>query len=158
MNLLINMNKLVIRDLKKEDIEAIENIYALYWPDQKFRERLSSRLKDGSVACLVAENNGEVVGVSGFRKAPEHMIEFTKTNNPAELYILAVKDRQQGIGKALVEKALKDIKNLNYTEVVLYSGETHQDSWSFYDHLNFERVAPSTAPNGELGQIWRILV
>lgn len=152
------MFKGTIRDLKKEDIEAIENIYALYWPDQEFRERLSSRLKDGSVNYLVAEDNGEVVGVLGFRKAPEHMIDFTSTDKPAELYILAVKDRHNGIGKALVEKGLTDIKNLHYMEIVLYSGETHKDSWSFYDHLNFERVAPSIAPNGELGQIWRMII
>lgn len=157
---------MIIRNLQKSDLEAIENIFSLYWPEEEFREKLTSRLKSSidndsysieqELKYLVAEDNGEVVGAIGFRKTPKHMIEFVKTEKPAELYIMAVKNRGSGIGRALIQKALEKIKSLGCTETVHYSGETHQDSWGFYDHLGFERVGPALAPNGEPGQIWRM--
>ena len=154
-------------NLKKKDVSSIEDIFALYWPDAEFRERLSNRLNDTvnnapdsieqRLKYFVAEDDGQVVGATGFRKVPEHMREFTKTLNPAELYILAVKNRGGGVGKLLVNRVLDEITRLGYTEAVLYSGETHKDSWEFYDHLGFEVVGPATAPNGELGQVWRMI-
>lgn len=160
-----NIMSIIIRNLEKQDEQSIKSIFALYWHDQDFLNRLSARLesainnteecKKQRLKYLVAEDNDEVVGVIGFRNTPDHMLQFTKTENPAELYILAVKERGKGIGQKLVEEATKQIEDLGYTEIVLYSGETHKDSWGFYDHLGLERVSPATAPNGEPGYIWR---
>ncbi|TAK56867.1 GNAT family N-acetyltransferase [Patescibacteria group bacterium] len=158
---------MIIREFEKNDMFAIESIYNLYWSGD-FRENLSKRLR-GFVAgdsemvaqgfkYLVAEENGEILGVSGFRKAPVHMGQFIKTQNSAELYILAVQKRGHGVGKIIFQKTLEEIKRAGYAEVVLYSGETHQESWGFYDHLGLERVGEAAAPNGEKGQIWRMEV
>ncbi len=159
---------LSIRDLKREDAPAVEAIFALHWSEKEFRDRLIMRLTqyitnspeigESKLKYVVAEQNSEVVGIAGFRRTPEHMMEFTKTTNPAELYILVAKDKRHGIGKALVGKIIETAKSIGYTEIVLYSGETHQESWSFYDYLGFERVAPAEAPNGEPGYIWRTLL
>ncbi len=161
-----NMFKGIIRKLARNDYDAVVEIFKMYWTDKEFVGHLTSRLKsaidndtyatDNQLKYLVAETTDQVVGVLGFRKLPEYMKEFAKTENPSELYILAVKDRGQGIGKMLVEEALKEIKDLQFTEVVLYSSESHKESWAFYDHLGFNRVGPSIAPNGELGYIWRM--
>lgn len=158
---------MIIRELHKNDILAVKNIYEMYWSGD-FKENLvkklsgyienSSDVTQQSFKYFVVENDGEVIGVAGYRNAPEHMMEFISTEYPAELYIIAVKTRGEGVGKTLIEKVKAELKQCNYTEVVLYSGETHKESWGFYDHLGFERVSESVAPNGEKGQIWRMVL
>ncbi|MCF7843528.1 GNAT family N-acetyltransferase [Candidatus Gracilibacteria bacterium] len=158
---------MIIRELNKSDISAVKNIYELYWTGD-FKDNLIKRLNGNienspdviqqSFKYFVAENHGEVVGVVGYRNVPQHMIEFTSSDHPAELYIIAVKNKGEGLGKTLIEKVKDGLKEFKYTEVVLYSGETHKESWGFYDHLGFERVKESVAPNGEKGQIWRMIL
>lgn len=162
---MIQLFNMVIRPLEKKDIPEVENIFDLYWKDD-FRENLSKKLVgytenaseivEQGFKYFVADDNAEVIGVLGFRNVPSRMREFVTTNNSVELYILAVKNKKGGIGKKLVEKCINEAKEMGRTEVVLYSGETHSESWGFYDHLDFKRVGPATAPNGEQGQIWRM--
>lgn len=155
------------RELQKEDASQVEAIYDLYWSGD-FRENISKRLnqfveKSGDIveqkfSYFVAEEDEEVLGVVGIRKCPTHMLEYAKTSNPGEIYIIAVKKKGVGVGKLLTEEALSELRNSEYTEVVLYSGETHADSWGFYDHLGFEQVGSAVAPNGEQGRIWRMIL
>ncbi|MDE1919102.1 MAG: GNAT family N-acetyltransferase [Patescibacteria group bacterium] len=136
----------------------------MYW-EGDFREKLSKKLADfvnhasesvkQEFGYFVAEENGEVVGVAILRKAPAYIRTFASTGNPAELYILAVKNPGCGIGKALAEAVLSEMKSRHYTEAVLYSSEAHRKSWGFYKHTGFERVGPAAAPSGEPGFIWR---
>ncbi|MFZ2522193.1 MAG: GNAT family N-acetyltransferase [Minisyncoccia bacterium] len=103
---------------------------------------------------FVAEDGDEIVGIAGMRTAPEHMKVYSSTSNPAELYIIASKYKSKGIGNELILKIQNEAKSI-YTELVLYSANSHSDSWGFYDNLNFERVGDALAPNGESGMIWR---
>ncbi len=154
-----------IRELEKKDILAVESIYDLYWSGD-VRDNFLKRLKDYAERSplviaqgfkyFIAEENGEVVGVAALRKAPDFMKEFTKTDNPAEFYILAVKYRGKGIGTALRKKRIEEAKKLGFTEALFYSGETHQDSWGFHDNSDFKRIGTMVAPNGEKGQVWRM--
>ena len=156
---------MIIRDFQKGDKEAVEKIFALYWTDPEFLKKLSDKLKmcidqtqeyiDKKYRFFVAEEKGEVVGIAGFRSAPDHMKVFAKTNNPAEFYVLASKYKDKGIGKALRLKRIEEAKKLGFTEIVLYSPNSHSDSWGFHDKLDFERVGEAVAPDGEPGQIWR---
>ena len=156
---------MTIRELQKEDVPQIEIIYDLYWSGD-FRENISKRLNqftenavdiaEQKFSYFIAEENEEVLGVVGIRKCPTHMLEYAKTSNPSEIYIIATKKKGTGIGKVLIQKALAESRNSGYTEVLLYSGETHSDSWGFYDHLGFERAGSSVAPNGEQGLTWLI--
>lgn len=157
----------IIRQLKKQDISAVEEILSLYWSGD-FKDHMMQRVKDFTdhtqnsidqdFHYFVAEDNNEVVGVAAFRKAPDHMKEYTITGNPVEFYILAVKYQGKGAGKALRDERIKEAKKLGYMEAVLYSGETHQDSWLFHDNSEFKRVGPTIAPNGEPGIIWQMLL
>jgi len=154
-----------IRDFQKGDLKAVEDIFAMYWTDPEFLEKLSHKLKmgientqeyiDKKYRFYVAEENGEVVGIAGLRTAPDHMKVYTKTENPAEFYVLAVKHKGKGIGKALKLKRIEEAKKLLFTEAVLYSPNSHKDSWGFHDKLDFERVGEAIAPDGEPGMIWR---
>lgn len=158
-------NDICIRKFKKDDVHSIEGIYDLYWHDD-FRIRLSERLndfvnqKDDSIKqdfqYFVAEKDGEVVGIASTRKLPDHMKMYSTTNNPVELYVVAVKYQNQGIGKILRNKMIDEARSKNCTEILFFSGEKHKDSWSFHDSSGFERVGDFVAPNGEKGHIWRM--
>lgn len=162
------MFKGIIRDINKTDFQAVADILSLYWTDKEFLNHLLARLKsviensDDSIRqgfkYFVAEKDSEVVGVVGFRKIPSHMLEFAKTENPCELYILAVKNRKDGTGRALVEKMLAMARELGYTEILLFSPESLKMSWSFYDHIGFKRLSPAMAPNKEAGFVWQMIL
>ncbi|MBI2674414.1 MAG: GNAT family N-acetyltransferase [Candidatus Yanofskybacteria bacterium] len=156
---------MIIRDFKKDDLEAVEEIFALYWTDPEFLKKLSLKLKmcidktdeyiNEKYRFFVAEEKGEVVGIAGFRSAPSHIKLYAKTNNPVEFYILAAKYKGREIGKALRLKRIEEAKKLGFTEAVFYSPNSHKESWGFHDKLDFERVGEVIAPDGEPGQIWR---
>ncbi len=157
-----------IRSIHNEDQESVKNIYAMYWLGKDFLNRIYSRLDgainntaeaiEGNYLYYVAERDGDIIGSMCLRNAPQHMRKYALTKNPAELYIIAVKKQGIGIGKMLVERMTIEAKKHFYTEIVLYSGDTHKESWGFYDHLKFERVTEAVAPNGELGQVWRLIL
>lgn len=156
---------MLIRDFRQEDRVGVEGILVLYWNDKDFRgkvlDRLDSYIKHDEewsskqYRFYVADEKGEIVGIAGFRKAPDHMIQYATTENPAEFYILGSKYKGRGIGEALRLKRLKEAKELGFTEVILYSPDSHKDSWGFHDRLGFERVGSAFAPDGEPGMIWR---
>jgi N-acetylglutamate synthase-like GNAT family acetyltransferase len=155
---------MTIRDFKESDIPAIEEILRMYWTDKEFIKKVLLKLQialdktpeylEKKYKIFVAEINDEVVGVAGLRKASDYMKQFTKTDNPGEFYILAVKYKKQGIGEALRLKRLEEAKELGFTEIVLYSPNSHKESWSFHDRLGFVRFGEALAPDGEPGMIW----
>ncbi len=155
-----------IRTFQKEDKPQVEEIFAMYWNDEGFRKRLADKLdifiendgiaKEQQYGFYVAEEGDEIVGIAGFRKAPEHMRKYAKTDNPVEFYILGSKYKNKGIGERLRLKRIEESKKRGFTEVVLYSPDSHKDSWSFHDRLGFERVGSDIAPDGEPGMIWRL--
>lgn len=142
-----------IRALEQKDISAIEDIFDLYWSDD-FRSHLSDRLKSSNLDWIVAEENGEIVGVAASRKAPVRMREYAQTSNVVEFYVSAAKYKNRGIGTALREERIKQARNDGYKEAVFFSGETHQDSWGFHDRSDFSRAGEFMAPDGENGFIW----
>lgn len=154
---------MLVRDLKKEDQKEVEKIFDLYWRGV-FREHLQDKIEknfsgDPEIVAqkfkfFVAEANDEIVGIAGMRTAPESMRKYSNTPNVAEFYVLAVKYKGKDIGKELVKKRLTEAKESGYTEVVVFSGISHKDAWSFHDKY-YERAGEDVAPNGELGMIWR---
>lgn len=145
----------IIRPLEERDIDSVEEIFDLYWSGE-FRKHLSDRIRDldTELKWLVAEENKEIVGVAASRKASELMRQYAHANNVIEFYISAARYKGQGIGTALRNARLADARNLGYAEAVLFSAETHQDSWLFHDQSDFKRVGPAIAPDGEKGVIW----
>lgn len=156
---------MLIRDFRKEDKRQVEDIFLMYWTDPAFLKKLSAKLDicidqtkeyfNEAYRFFVVEDEGEIVGVAGMRKAPDHMKEFAKTANPLEFYVLASKYKGKGIGTALRQKRFEEARKLGFTEAVFYSPNSHSSSWAFHDKMNFERVGKAIAPDGEPGQIWR---
>ncbi len=158
---------MISRDFCRDDQEAVEKIYALYWTDKEFLEELSYNLKlslcidnkikndQNTYKFFVAVEDSEIVGISGFKNTSDYLKQYAKTNTPLELYVLAVKYKNKGIGKYLMAKMTEEAKNLGYTEILIYSPDTHKESWKFYDEFG-EMVGKVIAPDGYPGQVWRI--
>ncbi|MEK6741685.1 MAG: GNAT family N-acetyltransferase [Nanoarchaeota archaeon] len=159
------MFKGIVRELKKQDVGEVESILGLYWSGN-LKERFIKRLRDFAdqtpesieqrYRYLVAEESENVRGVVVFRNAPDSMKQYTTAMNPVELYIIAVRNKGQGVGSVLRTRGIEEMKRMGYTEAVLYSAENHRDSWNFHDNSDFRRAGQAVAPNGESGLIWRM--
>ena len=159
---------MIIRDFQKKDQPAIENVFKMYWTDPEFLKKLSDKLNnfinqsldfiEKKYRFFVAEENNEIIGIAGMRSIPDHMKIFAKTDNPSELYIITSKYKGRGIGAELKSKIIEENKTLGFSEIILYSPDSHKESWGFYDNNGFERVGEAVAPDGEPGQIWRMVL
>lgn len=145
-----------IRNYSEKDKTAVQNIFEKYWNDKEFLDELTENLGSPEVYFYVAEKDDEVVGVAGFREAPEHLRAYADTKNPAELYIVASKLQNEGIGSKLVQKVIEDARDASFTEVECYSPETHNSSWKFYEDLGFTKHGIIKDPDdGCPGMLWR---
>lgn len=153
---------MTIREFKESDQKAVEEIFALYWTDPEFLKELSDALqiyikttpgKDSRF--FVAEENGEILGIVGFKKLADYLKSYTRTANPIEFYVIAVKQKRKGIGRKLKSTLIEEAKKNGFTEMLLYSPHSHDESWRFHDILGFEKVGEVTPPEDEIGYVWQ---
>lgn len=151
-----------IREYQKTDLDSVVDILKLYWNDPEFLQEVIDLLEDVSTndssekkLFLVSENEDQVVGIAGFKKLPGYLKPFSKRDNPAELYIIAVKEKRAGIGLELKAKLIEEANNFGYDEMLIFSPTTHDGSWKFHDTLNFEQVGKVTPPEDGEGLVWR---
>lgn len=155
----------IIRKVKDSDVDGIRNIYSLYYKNKEDLDYFVNRVKEflnqsdftkeQCLKYLIAEKDKKVVGIIGFSKPHQKLIQFTKTQKPVELYSLFVDDKSidTGVGKALVGEMIKIAKNNDYSEIVVHSASRFLNSWLFYDHLGFKRVGQLEEREGP-GEIW----
>ena len=143
-----------IRKFKEKDKASVEEIFSKYWNDPTFLKELSSELNENPSNFYVAEDHSEIVGIVGYKNIPDYLKKFAKTPNPVELYIIASKHIRRGIGKILKSKIVKVAKYKGFSEILLFSPRTHNNSWEFHDTLNFQRLGEVTPPNDEIGYVW----
>ncbi len=153
---------MIVRDFQKNDQKAVEEILALYWTDPEFLTELSGGLMTylenpiGECGFFVAaEADGEILGVAGYRRVPDYLRTYALTGNAAELYVIAAKYKRKGIGRTLKLKLIEKARQSGFTEILLYSPGTHDESWGFHDDLGFERIGEITPPEDGIGQLWR---
>ena len=153
---------MLIRKFKKNDLEAVEKIFALHWTDPVFLKELSDELESYTKTnqnidsgFFVAEDKKEILGIVGFRKLPDYLKHFALTSKPIELYVIAVKYKRIGIGKMLKLKLIEEVHKSGFSEILLYSPGSHNESWEFHDILDFERVGEVTPPEDDIGHVWR---
>lgn len=145
---------MTIIEFKEDYRKEVEEIFALYWTDPEFLKELSGELGENS-RFFVAEENNEIVGIVGFKKLADYLKPFALTNNPVEFYVIAAKYKGKGIGEKLKSKLIEEVQKAGFTEILLFSPNTHNESWNFHDKLGFERVGEVTPPEDEIGQVWR---
>ncbi|MFH1178226.1 MAG: GNAT family N-acetyltransferase [bacterium] len=153
---------MIIREFQESDQKAVEEIFALYWTDPEFLKELSSELQSyvkktpkKDSGFFVATENNEILGIVGFRKLANYLKPYTLTNNPVEFYVIAVKYKRRDLGKILKLKLIKEVRKFGFTEIILYSPNSHSESWYFHDKLGFERAGEVTPPDDDIGQVWR---
>ncbi len=117
--------------------KEVQEIFKLYWNDPEFLQELDEALESESCKFYIIKNDAEVLGVAGIRKADNFLKDYTSTNNPVELYIIASKNKGKGIGNILLKHIVNECKRENYTEIICYSPETHNGSWRFYEKNGF---------------------
>ena len=140
------------RKYTKEDATSVNDIFAQHWTDSEFIEELNEELMKADF--WVAEDTGEVIAVAGVRPSPPHLGSETSL----ELYIIAAKQQGMGVGSQLLEYVETHIPD-EYDELVLYSPETHKNSWRFYERNGFERGGSIVDPDdGHPGMLWRKMV
>ncbi len=153
---------MIIREFQEGDQKAVEEIFVLYWTDPEFLKELSSELqlhiektlkKDSGF--FVATEGSEILGIVGFRKLTDYLKPYALTNNPVEFYVIAVKYKRRGIGETLKLKLIEEVRKLSFTEILLYSPNSHNESWGFHDKLGFEIAGEVTPPDDDIGQVWR---
>lgn len=145
------------RKYDKRDFIYIEKICSQYWNDKNFLAEISEKLDSSSCNFYIVENEEkEILGFGGFRDAPIHLRKNIVTKTPAELYIIASKYKNKGVGSFLCEKIIEEAKKLNYTEMLCYSPETHAASWKFYENLGFVKLGIIKDPeDGFPGMLWQ---
>jgi L-amino acid N-acyltransferase YncA len=149
-----------VRDYKKEDKEQVQDIFIKYWTDPEFLEELSEELdnftdiKKHFSGFIVAEDNNELIGIAGYKETPNYLKDFARTENSVELYVIAVKEKRKGVGKILKSHIIEKAKENNFSEILLFSPDSHNESWSFHDIFDFERLGEFTPPEDEIGQVW----
>lgn len=153
---------MIIREFQESDQKAVEKLFDLYWTDPEFLKELSSELRlyvkktsEKDSGFFVAEENNEILGIVGFRKLTNYLKPYALTNNPVELYVIAVKYKRKGIGEKLKLKLTEGVRRLGLSEILLYSPNSHNESWDFYEKSGFERVGEITPPDDDIGQVWR---
>jgi L-amino acid N-acyltransferase YncA len=153
---------MTIRKFQESDHNAVEEIFALYWTDPEFIKELSSELQlyvknssNKDCGFFVAEENGEMLGIAGFKKLANYLEPYAQTDNPVELYVIAVKYKRNGIGEKLKLKLIEEVRRSGFSETLLFSPNSHDESWGFHDRLGFERAGEVTPPEDEIGQVWR---
>jgi len=145
-----------VRDYDNKDEVEVKNIFTQYWTDNEFLNELAEELKAKVCKFYVAEKNGEVVGIAGLREAPTHLRNHADTSEPAELYIIASKYQNQGIGNFIGQKIVGEAKKLGFAEILVYSPETHISSWKFYEKLGFKKHGIIKDPDdGYPGMLWK---
>ena len=151
---------MVIREFKEIDRKAVEKIFALYWTDTEFLEELSTALDSYTKGAngfnfLVAEKDGEIIGIASLKKLPDYLRPYSLTNNAIELYVIASKYKRKGIGKKLKLQLIESAQKSGFDEILLFSPKTHDGSWEFHDTFDFERVGEVTPPDDDIGHVWR---
>ncbi len=107
---------------------------------------------------IVAEDNEIIVGILGFKKPIAKIRSFSKLDTPVSLEALFIlpEYKNKGIGKLLIVEMEKIVKVHGYNEILVRSANRFQDSWGFYDKLNFERAGNIKSDSGEnIAQVWR---
>jgi len=139
----------------------VEEIFALYWTDPEFLTELSNALRSyvkkpyENNGFFVAEEKGEVLGIAGFKELASYLKPYAQTDSPVELYVIAVKYKRKGIGEKLKLELIESVQGLGFSEILLFSPNSHSESWDFHNKHGFERAGEVTPSDDEIGQVWQ---
>ncbi len=134
------MKDILIRPLKKEDADAVNNIQLAIinnFENTEFKKQIQEQINNIQNISFVAEFNKKVVG---------YMISYTilsgfGINKSAWITMMGVDPQYmgQGIGKSLAEEILKVYKEKKIKEIYSLVRWDSTDLLSFFKALGFNR-------------------
>jgi len=140
---------ITIRAAAAEDIEAMAEVQAAGWKEgfagvvppelapspAQLAEQLRERFGDTSRWGAAAEVDGEIRGLCLFGPSRDADSE----REIGEVYVLFVDPSawRRGVGRALVEHALAELREREFREVTLWSAAENYRANAFYEQLGF---------------------
>ena len=131
------------RTIKQDDLETLVHLAnrfasfdsdvddAFFYPTESFPQ-----------GCLIAEDDGHIVGFifSYLREIPSTVLTRWNANKVAQIELLAVaaSHRNQGIGAALLERLLSNLKNEGVDYILLHCPIEAKEAKHLYDKAGFE--------------------
>ncbi|MEM3245866.1 MAG: GNAT family N-acetyltransferase [Candidatus Micrarchaeaceae archaeon] len=128
-----------IRVANEADIPKISEYYRELYKGDEEQEFFGSKLSYDDFRAgqriLVAESDNKIVGYLWF-------VWYEHIKNKGVAYFEEVyvdeKHRASGIGKALIEHAIDEIRSMGIKTIYLAVGAHMKDSQEFYKHIGFE--------------------
>jgi ribosomal protein S18 acetylase RimI-like enzyme len=111
----------------------------------EMRKRLKSMLQNGCYSTLVAEIDNEPCGMIGTLTHVSH--EHNDLSGKIIALVVSTKQRQSGVGRALIAAAEKDFAKRNVTRVTLTTRFEREDAHRFYEALGYSRTGFRFAKN-----------
>ena len=163
----IMYNKLQTRAATLEDLDSILDVEKSAFPPnrQASPDTIRKRLQLFPQGCLVAEQNGKLVGFETSLLTKD-IFSITELDQPDEnihdpsgivyyLRSLAIKQefQRRGIGKALTEETLKLARKLKKQ---IFRFTAARDVEQFYAKLGFQRVSEYQDFHGLPQAIWEL--
>lgn len=144
---------MTIRTATLEDVKDIATIHVLAWQaaykgliPQSYLNNLSiakreqawqNILNNSKKNTIVQEINGLVVGFANFGHTRDEDKDSTVIGEITSIY-LNPEYWRKGLGTALFEFILRDMRNRKFTEVTLWVLDTNQRACSFYQKMGFK--------------------
>ena len=156
------MNKILIRNVKFEDLRAVAEIAIRGWQtayrgivdddyldnlsiEENYQKRINDYKNDG---FIVAEKDNEVVGFSKYRIGNYYKDEYPEVD--CELCALYVKpeEKRNGIGKALVEYVKNEFRKNNLNKMIIWCLKYNYPSRAFYEKMGGKVCGETTCERG----------
>jgi GNAT superfamily N-acetyltransferase len=130
-----------IRKARLEDALPVASLLSeLGYPtdEQQARGRLERLAEEPHTTILVAELEGEVVGLAGVRA--ERLLEHDDASARLIALVVAQRQRRRGVGRSLVEAAEEEARALGCFRIVLTSADRRSDTHAFYVAAGYEQT------------------
>ena len=128
-----------VRQMNAGDVDAAAGINAReFGTDMATSESKFERVFAGSVAAVVAEDNGKVVG---YTLAVHKDYSWTPNNAYIQLVGVDKSCRGQGVGSAMMERCLETLKQKGYRHAELIVPVERKEAQALYKKFGFETTA-----------------
>ena len=142
----------VVRHPQSTDVSQLRTILETWVRDNATKELIPTEVasivtaveesvadKNAPASYLVAEEEGKVLGMIGYKKPENKMRALALTDNPTELinaFVDADNRAGRGVGRALTTALEKEVQAKGYKEIMVNSGPRYRETaWDFYNRV-----------------------
>jgi N-acetylglutamate synthase-like GNAT family acetyltransferase len=130
-----------IRDAEREDAEAVAALIGqLGYPTsaEAVARRLARLAASEADSCLVAQLDGEVVGLASIHRSLS--LEYEDPAAKLSALIVDARYRRRGIGEALVSASEAEARKRGCCLMFVTTAERRADAHAFYRRVGFEET------------------